>query len=60
MLFNQQLTGMQKKHENMTHIQDKCQSLEAILDITEMIELASHEVKTVLDRFYMFCKVDET
>lgn len=38
---------------------NKYQSLEAILDIAEMVELADSEVKTVINRFRMFCKVDK-
>lgn len=46
-----------KSQEDMTYIQiNKYQSLAVILDIAEMIELAHSEVKTVINRFHMFCK----
>lgn len=44
----------------MTHIHDKCQSLEAILDITEIMGLAYSETEIVINRFYMFWKVEKT
>lgn len=56
MSFNQTLPGMQKKKKRYDLYPDKYQSLAVILDIAEMIELADSELKTVINRFHMFCK----
>ena len=42
------ITRNEKKQENMTHKQEKCQSIELDPEMTEMMELADKDCKTAI------------